>query len=74
MTGAGGGTVRDVLVRRVPDVLRTGLYAIPALVASGLVVLTSRVGVDHVLGAPAALAAAAVCFVIRMLGLRFRLN
>jgi uncharacterized membrane protein YeiH len=74
LTGVGGGTVRDVLIGRIPDVLRTGLYAIPALVAAGLVVLTSRVGVDQVLGAPAALAAAGVCFTIRMLGLRFRLN
>lgn len=74
LTGVGGGTLRDVLIRRVPDVLRTGLYAIPALVAAALVVLTGRVGVDHLLGAPAALAAAGVCFTIRMLGLRFRLN
>ena len=74
LTGVGGGTVRDVLIRRVPDVLRTGLYAVPALVAAALVVLASRVGVDQVLGAPAALAAAGVCFAIRMLGLRFRLD
>jgi uncharacterized membrane protein YeiH len=74
LTGVGGGTVRDVLIRRVPDVLRTGLYAIPALVAAALIVLASRIGVDQVLGAPAALAAAGVCFAIRMVGLRFRLN
>ena len=74
LTGVGGGTIRDVLIRRVPDVLRTGLYAIPALVAAALVALTARIGVDEVLGAPAALAAAAVCFAIRMVGLRFRLD
>nr|WP_269778728.1 TRIC cation channel family protein [Microlunatus antarcticus] len=74
LTGVGGGTIRDVLIRRVPDVLRTGLYAIPALLAAALVVITSRVGVDQVLGAPAALTAAGVCFAVRMLGLRFRLN
>ena len=74
LTGVGGGTVRDVLIRQVPAVLRTGLYAIPALVAAALVVLATRVGVDDVLGAPAALVAAGACFAIRMLGLRFRLN
>jgi uncharacterized membrane protein YeiH len=74
LTGVGGGTVRDVLIRRVPDVLRTGLYAVPALVAAALVVLAGRVGVDHVLGVPAALGAAGACFAIRMLGLRFRLD
>ena len=59
LTGVGGGTIRDVLIRRVPDVLRTGLYAIPALVAAALVVVLSQVGVSQVLGAPAALAALA---------------
>ena len=74
LTGVGGGTIRDVLIRRVPDVLRTGLYAIPALVAAALVVLTGRLGLDEVLGAPAALTAAGACFAIRMVGLRFHLN
>ena len=32
VTGVGGGTVRDVLIQRVPSVLSSGLYAIPALV------------------------------------------
>ena len=74
LTGVGGGTIRDVLIRQVPDVLRTGLYAVPALVAAGLVVLAGRTGVDEVLGAPVALTAAGACFAIRMLGLRFHLN
>ncbi|MGN0123236.1 MAG: trimeric intracellular cation channel family protein, partial [Rhodococcus sp. (in: high G+C Gram-positive bacteria)] len=34
ITGVGGGTVRDVLIRRVPVVLNSELYAIPALVAA----------------------------------------
>jgi uncharacterized membrane protein YeiH len=71
VTGVGGGTLRDVLVRQVPSVLRSGLYAIPALLAAGLTVGTIRAGVY---GIPAALAAAAVCFVIRMAGVRFGLN
>lgn len=71
VTGVGGGTIRDTLVRRIPSVLRSDLYAIPALVAAAIVVGTERAGVY---GLPAALGAAAVCFVIRMAGVRFRLN
>lgn len=63
-----------MLIQRIPGVLSTGLYAIPALVAAALVVLSLRFGVDHVLGAPVAVGAAAVCFTIRTVGLRFRLN
>jgi uncharacterized membrane protein YeiH len=71
VTAVGGGTIRDVLVRRIPSVLRSDLYAIPALVASAFTVAAVSTGVY---GVPAALAAAAVCFTIRMLGVRFALN
>lgn len=71
VTGVGGGTLRDVLIRQIPSVLRSELYAIPALVAAALTVAAVHVGLY---GVPAALGAAAVCFVIRMLGVRFRLH
>lgn len=71
ITGVGGGTLRDVLVREVPTVLRSGLYAIPALIGAALVVATSRSGVY---GTPVAIVAAALCFAIRMAGVRFGLN
>jgi uncharacterized membrane protein YeiH len=71
VTGVGGGTLRDVLTRRVPTVLRSGLYAIPALAGATVTVVSTRLGVY---GLPAALGAAALCFVIRMLGVRFDLN
>lgn len=71
ITAVGGGTLRDVLSGRVPVVLRSELYAIPALVAATVVVVTVRTGVY---GIPAALAAAVVCFAIRLLGVRLRLN
>jgi uncharacterized membrane protein YeiH len=74
VTGVGGGTLRDVLIRRVPSVLSSGLYAIPALVGAALVVAADSGGVHDVLGAPAALCAAAVCFLIRMVGLHFGLD
>jgi uncharacterized membrane protein YeiH len=71
ITGVGGGTIRDVLIRQVPTVLTSGLYAIPALLAAAITVTTDRAGVY---GVPAALGAAIACFVIRMLGVRYGLN
>lgn len=71
VTGAGGGTIRDVLVRRVPAVLTSGLYAIPALVGAAIVVTAVRTGVY---GVPAALGAAVACFLIRAAGIRYNLN
>lgn len=71
ITGVGGGTVRDTLLRRIPTVLHSDLYAIPALIGAAITVATIRAGVY---GLPAALGAAAVCFLIRMLGVRFKLN
>jgi uncharacterized membrane protein YeiH len=71
VTGVGGGVIRDVLVRQIPTVLRSGLYAIPALVGAAITVATVWTGVY---GLPAALGAAAACFGLRMLGVRFRIN
>lgn len=71
VTAVGGGTIRDTLLRQIPTVLRSRLYAIPALVAAAITVTTIRMGLY---GLPVALGAAAVCFVIRMLGVRFGLN
>ena len=71
VTAVGGGTIRDVLVRRVPTVLTSGLYAIPALVGAAIAVATVRTGVY---GVPAALGAAAACFLIRLAGIRYNLN
>ena len=71
VTGVGGGTIRDVLVRRVPAVLTSGLYAIPALVGAAIAVAAVRAGVY---GLPAALGAALACFLIRAAGIRYHLN
>lgn len=64
LTGVGGGTLRDVLIRQVPTVLTSELYAIPALLATAA----------GVYGLPAAVGAAGLCFGIRLLGVRFGLN
>jgi uncharacterized membrane protein YeiH len=74
VTGVGGGTLRDVLIRRVPSVLNSGLYAIPALVGAALFVVADKVGFQDVLGVPVALGAAVVCFLIRMVGLHFGID
>jgi len=71
VTAVGGGTIRDVLVRRVPTVLTSGLYAIPALVGAVIAVIAVRTGVY---GAPAAIGAALACFLIRAAGIRYNLN
>jgi uncharacterized membrane protein YeiH len=71
ITAVGGGTVRDVLVRRVPAVLQSGLYAIPAIIGAAITVATIR---TEVFGPITAVAAAAVCFLIRMVGVRYDLN
>lgn len=71
ITGVGGGTLRDALTGRIPIVLRSELYAIPALAGALVVVITDQLGV---LGVPAAVGAAALCFGIRMLGVRFGID
>lgn len=71
VTAVGGGTLRDVLVGQIPSVLRSGLYAIPALVGAAVVVVATLLGAY---GAATAVAAAALCFGIRMVGVRFSIN
>jgi uncharacterized membrane protein YeiH len=71
ITGVGGGVLRDILVREIPVVLRSGLYAIPALVGAAIVVVASESG-THNLAFP--IVGAAVCFLIRLAGLYFNLN
>ncbi|TQN44040.1 putative membrane protein YeiH [Blastococcus colisei] len=71
LTGVGGGTIRDVLIRQVPSVLSSGLYAVPALVGATVVVVADVLGAR---GAVAAIGAAAVCFAIRMVGVHFDVN
>src|SRR5437764_930988 len=39
ITGVGGGTLRDVLIRQIPSVLSSGLYAIPAMIGATATVL-----------------------------------
>ena len=67
LTGIGGGMVRDVLVREVPTVLRTELYAVAALVGAAVVVIGSAL---HLPSSVAALAGAVLCFALRYMAMR----
>ena len=71
VTAVGGGTVRDVLIGRIPAVLHSGLYAIPALIGAAITVAAGRLGLY---GLVAALVAATVCFLVRLLGIVFGLD
>ena len=67
LTGIGGGIVRDLLVARTPAVLQSDLYAVAALAGASLVVG------GHLLRwpvVPTAIAAAALCFAIRLVAIR----
>jgi uncharacterized membrane protein YeiH len=71
ITAVGGGTLRDVLIREIPSVLTSGLYAIPALAGAILVVAADAWSVAEV---PAALVAAGACFAIRMIGVHYDID
>ena len=71
LTGVGGGTLRDVMTGQVPSVLRSGLYAIPALVGATAVVVAVEL---DAYGVATAVGAAGLCFAIRMAGLHYGWN
>jgi len=71
VTGVGGGTLRDVLIRQIPSVLSSGLYAVPALLGATAIVVAGEL---KAYGLPTGLGAAALCFLIRMVGVRFDLD
>ena len=66
-----GGAVRDVLIGRIPAVLHSGLYAIPALIGAAVTVAASRL---DMYGLAAAAVAATACFAVRLLGIVFALD
>ncbi|GAA4479319.1 trimeric intracellular cation channel family protein [Enteractinococcus fodinae] len=71
VTAVGGGTIRDVLILRVPSVLSEGLYAIPAFVGAALTVAALELELN---GVAAAILGASVCWLIRVVGVYFKLN
>ena len=71
VTAVGGGTIRDALILRIPSVLSEGLYAIPAFVGAAITVLAMEF---ELYGMAAAITAAVVCWLIRVVGVYFKLN
>ena len=71
VTAVGGGAVRDIVLNRVPGVLKEGLYAVPALVGSAIVVLGYELGHGTILWYVAAVVS---CFSIRVVGMVFHVN
>lgn len=69
VTGIGGGMVRDVLVREVPSVLRTELYAVAALLGAAFCVGAQRMGMPVHTAAPAG---AVLCIGLRLLAIRYK--
>jgi len=67
LTGIGGGMMRDILVREIPTVLRTELYAVAAL-AGAIVVVVGRM--LHVPASVAAIVGAILCFALRFVAMR----
>ena len=67
LTGIGGGMVRDVLVREIPTVLRTELYAVAALIGAAVVVVGQMLAVPPI---AAASAGAVLCFGLRFMAMR----
>jgi len=68
LTGIGGGMLRDILLAEVPAVLRSDLYAVAALAGAAVVVAGDALQWSSSLSA---LAGAILCFVLRMLAIRF---
>lgn len=67
ISGIGGGVIRDLLSGRVPVVLRSEIYAIPALLGAGIVVVAAALEYDA-LWVP--IAGALTCFAIRLIAIR----
>jgi uncharacterized membrane protein YeiH len=71
ITGIGGGMLRDILLNEIPQVLRGGLYAVPALLGATVVVVASKSGAHS---AVFPLLGMLVCFGVRLVGLRRDVN
>ena len=67
ISGIGGGVLRDILSGRVPVVLRSEIYATPAFLGAGIVVVAAALKY-HALWVP--IAAAATCFAMRLVAIR----
>jgi uncharacterized membrane protein YeiH len=67
LTGIGGGMVRDMLVMEIPNVLRTELYAVAALIGAAVMVTGKKLNLPT---SVAATTGAVLCFGLRFTAMR----
>jgi uncharacterized membrane protein YeiH len=63
ITGVGGGTIRDVLLARIPNILHTDVYATAALAGSATMILCRRLGMKDT---HSAFIGGVSCFLLRI--------
>jgi uncharacterized membrane protein YeiH len=71
VTGVGGGTIRDVLLARIPSVLRSDVYAAAALAGAAAMVLALKLKMRPALASTIGIV---VCFVLRMVAVHQHWN
>ena len=71
VTAVGGGAMRDIILNRVPAVLREGLYAVPALLGASVVVLGYELGIASIAWYGFS---AGLCLAVRFMGMVFDVN
>ena len=71
ITGVGGGAMRDVLIGRVPMVLRGDIYATAALLGAAVTVVCLRLKLRPAVASSLGIAC---CFALRMMAVHFHWN
>ena len=71
ITGVGGGTIRDVLLARIPSVLHSDVYAVAALAGAAAMILSLKLKMRP---AVATAVGFAVCFTLRMVAVHEHWN
>jgi uncharacterized membrane protein YeiH len=70
-TGIGGGVVRDLVLNEVPQVLHSGLYAIPSLMGASLIAIGNEL---KLLSLWWCVMAGVVCLGVRLVGIIYDVN
>ncbi len=71
ITGVGGGTIRDVLLAQIPNVLKADVYASAALAGAAAVVIGLRLKLPRT---PVAIAGGVICFLLRVVSVWLHWN
>ncbi|MGH9747538.1 MAG: trimeric intracellular cation channel family protein [Candidatus Acidiferrales bacterium] len=64
ITAVGGGTIRDVFLAQIPNVLRADVYATAALLGSAIMIASRKLGLSNT---ASALLGGVACFAIRLI-------